>query len=350
MELHIAVPEEHVNEDVLEPALETLTRLNTRLIQDGTIPPFEQALKAGRVKWKPEPPGAERFDHGGIVMVRGWGDCDDLAPWKAASLRASGQDPGAQAGIYRSGPNRWHAVVKTSDDKILDPSKDAGMGKVEGIAPAVVAPMFHGPSVVGGEARPAIAFRRIITPSGNVGYQSRVDLPMGDTDYAISTNHRRRSARESIVGAILGACLVGESAEVCAPAHLKRLYAVAGILDGDDPAELVRVLGRAAVVGALPFVETAASELGSESLDGFNFGKFLKILTPIVSTAVQFVPGVGPIVSKGLDFASNIATKAIDAGQAIKSAANALSSFPEQGGLSIQFQVYDNAMIAPAGH
>jgi hypothetical protein len=37
--IHIAVPEEHVNEDVLEAALETLERLNTRLIQEGTIPP-----------------------------------------------------------------------------------------------------------------------------------------------------------------------------------------------------------------------------------------------------------------------------------------------------------------------
>src|SRR5262245_53396081 len=122
MRVNVAIPEAHVTQPVLDAALEAVTRLNEQLIQSGH-PTFKQALPTG-IKWKPEPPGSEHFDHAGIVAHRGWGDCDDLAPWHAASLRVTGEDKGANAIVVPSGPNRWHAVVRRSNGAIDDPSED----------------------------------------------------------------------------------------------------------------------------------------------------------------------------------------------------------------------------------
>ena len=93
---------------------------------------FSDAVSAGRVRWKPEPPGDEHFDLSTTVAKRGWGDCDDLAPWRAAELRVTGQDPEAYSYVYPSGPHRWHAIVRRGDGSDEDPSRAAGMGAVGG--------------------------------------------------------------------------------------------------------------------------------------------------------------------------------------------------------------------------
>src|SRR4051812_16639207 len=109
MRIQVAVPEAHVEAPVLNAALESVTALNESMLRTGEIPTFTEAVKAGRVRWQPEPPGQEHFDHAKRVLQRGWGDCDDIAPFYAAELRATGQDPGARAVAKRSGPKRWHA-------------------------------------------------------------------------------------------------------------------------------------------------------------------------------------------------------------------------------------------------
>ena len=84
-----------------------------------------------RLRRKPSPracagsqsrPATKRFDHAATVHRRGWGDCDDLAPYHAASLRHTGEDPGATAVVYRSGPNRLarsHATERRHDRRSL---------------------------------------------------------------------------------------------------------------------------------------------------------------------------------------------------------------------------------------
>jgi hypothetical protein len=137
VELRIAIPEEEVKAPVLDAGLEVTTRLDEDLIAAGKVPMFRDASPGSAIVWKPEPPGAEHFDHAARVLARGNGDCDDLAPWHAASLRQSGEDPGARAIVYQSGPNRWHAVVRRSDGSIDDPSLEAGMrpaGPVSGVS------------------------------------------------------------------------------------------------------------------------------------------------------------------------------------------------------------------------
>ncbi len=63
------------------------------------------------------------------VQMRGWGDCDDLAAWRAAELNEAGET-GARAVVRksRSGvPGRWHAVVRRADGTEEDPSLRCGM-------------------------------------------------------------------------------------------------------------------------------------------------------------------------------------------------------------------------------
>ena len=89
MLVNIGIPESEITAPVLDAGLEAVTRLNTQLIKSGKVPDFAAQIRGG-LKWKPEPPGQESFDHAGILAKRGNGDCDDIAPLHVASLRASG--------------------------------------------------------------------------------------------------------------------------------------------------------------------------------------------------------------------------------------------------------------------
>jgi hypothetical protein len=236
--LQIAIPEGDVTEGVLDAALESVTRLDEQLIGSGAAPTFHEGLRARGIQWRPEPPGAERFDHAATVMSRGHGDCDDLAPWRAASMRHTGEDVGATAVVVPSGPNRWHAIVKRSDGRIEDPSREAGMGhKVVG-APAVCAPMFLSPSGVSGYApRAAIAMRPVAR-----GWEARADLPWTDTDAAIVALQRAPVAAAALVGACIGACLVGEASGAGDETEADVLTAIAAILDGHDASDVLEAL------------------------------------------------------------------------------------------------------------
>ncbi len=306
MDLRIAVPEQHIDADVLDAGLEALTRLDKRLLHEGTVPTFHEALKAGAVRWKPEPPGAERFDHAKTVLQRGWGDCDDLAPWRAASLRATGEDRGAQACVYKSGPQRWHAVVRRSDGRIEDPSLEAGMRKhagIMGVAPAVCGPMFMpgSPGVNGTAAnRPSIAIRPCFTTSGHRAWQARTDLPWSDTDYAMAALARAPVARQALTGCIHGVCAVGETCGIADDEDLAKLHAIGWLLEGIHPQDVIDEVGEEIVVGVLPLVGAIAPQVGFDF-----FQDIIKPIAPVASKVLQFVPGVGPVASTALDVATS---------------------------------------------
>jgi len=61
------------------------------------------------------------------VIAAGRGDCEDLAAFRAAELRVTGEDPEARAHVIRSGPRTWHAVVGRGDGSTEDPSRRLGM-------------------------------------------------------------------------------------------------------------------------------------------------------------------------------------------------------------------------------
>lgn len=125
MRIQVTIPGEP-NEETLGIALEAATRLAQHDLALGQIPPIEDAIKGG-IRWQEEPPGQESFDKPSTVLARGWGDCDDLAPWLAAEMRETDFDPGASAIAIPSGHNTWHAIVQGSDGEEYDPSEWAGM-------------------------------------------------------------------------------------------------------------------------------------------------------------------------------------------------------------------------------
>lgn len=250
MDIQLAVPETHVSADVLDAALEAITRLDEDMIARGAAPTFDHVLAQGGVRWRPEPPGAERFDNAAIVTARGWGDCDDLAPWHAATLRVTGADPGATAFARPSGPNRWHAVVRRSDGSVDDPSRAAGMGRLEGAAPPVTSPMYRArPGVHGVIVKPAIALRRI-----SDGWEARTDLPWSESDYAMSALAQSPVAEQALVGAIDSVCTLHDASGFGHEPSAGALSAVGHLLAGWPPRELASVVGAPTVRRAVQIV------------------------------------------------------------------------------------------------
>ncbi len=272
MRIRLAIPDRLVTPEALEAALEATTLANEQAIKRGEVPLITDAISDG-VRWKPEPYlDGEHFDLAHHVAERGWGDCDDLAPWLAGELRATGEDPGARSRVYKSGPDRWHVVTETSDGEILDPSKWAGMGRRKsqtcsnGVCGVVARPFAR----MGEGALCCVPHRG--------AYWSRVDLPFPNAAGHIASHARGRSPEESLNRAIAGAIACGEEIE--------------------SP-----LVDRARLVGAMLIGDARHSqEIGS------FFGKLIK---KGLSFGTQFIPGVGPIASKVVDQGLNMADKAM---------------------------------------
>lgn len=79
------------------------------------------------VRYQLEPQGEEDWKLPQNVIRDGWGDCEDVAAWRAAGLRLSGEDDGARCVVMSTGPRKLHAVVLRSDGRIDDPSRDLYM-------------------------------------------------------------------------------------------------------------------------------------------------------------------------------------------------------------------------------
>lgn len=242
MNVTIAVPDEHINEDILDAGLEMNTRVNEAMIKAGDAPNFGQLINSG-AKWHPEPPGVESFDNGKKVALRGHGDCDDWGPIRAASLRVSGEDPKARSVSYKSGPNRWHAIVKRGNGTLEDPSQTAGMRvrpgtEAAGIPPAVVGCM-HSQRGINGPVRPFVAVRR-----DDNGWMARTDLPIVGADgYAVSVRHHGPSPARALGRCMAGAALVGHCARVADAEHLDKLWALQGLLCGQSLADVAATCG-----------------------------------------------------------------------------------------------------------
>lgn len=239
MKIRLAIPDKDLNAHVVEAALEAVTRADEALIRSGRAPLWRDALKAG-VKWQPEPKGQgmEHFDLADVVSKRGWGDCDDVAPYEAASLRVTGEDPAAYATVVRSGPGMWHAKVVRGDGRFSDPSKQAGMGKwasVDG---------YHGTHPV---QRPMHARGHIAlaTIPLHGGVAARVDLPWQGSDAVVSGHaYAATSPAEALCGALLSAIYTGENSGAVAPAHLASAIALRESLKGGSAADIRDCLAR----------------------------------------------------------------------------------------------------------
>jgi len=133
--MRLTVPVLRVGRDTMRPMLEGLTALNERIL--AAIRPDLPALYASGVRYRAEPPDQENWDPADVVHGRGWGDCEDLAAWRAAELRLAGEDD-ARADCYVSrvrpdGRRVWHAVVVRDDGSVEDPSLVLGMRAHRGV-------------------------------------------------------------------------------------------------------------------------------------------------------------------------------------------------------------------------
>lgn len=259
MRIRVAVPDGLTEEEeasVIDHALETTAAAAQPLVASGRVPTAADAIESGRVRWRPEAPGDEHFDPPHLVLPRGHGDCDDLASWHAASLRATGEDPHAFPRVYKSGKDTWHAIVERSDGSIDDPSRWAGMGrKVVGIGPSALwRPMFlhrDGTPAVGLAVHPWYG-----------GHVARVDAPWfqgeGEVPVAYSTLFRSRSRRRAVVGA-LGACM--------------------GVLDAPDPLTRLRLAALRELLCGTP-TRVVGDMLEREGLDREEVGSLFGDILP----------------------------------------------------------------------
>jgi hypothetical protein len=226
MRIKLAIPDHLVTPEALEAALEATTLANEQAIVRGEVEPCEDAIARG-IKWRPETfTDGEHFDLGEVVARRGWGDCDDLAPWLAGSMRASGEDPDAVPRVYKSGPSRWHVVVQTGDGKILDPSRWAGMGKKGEVSGSL------GNGVVGAIAQPFAhpGHGAVAVMPHNGRYVARCDVPYPDSFAHLASHASARDPDSALIKAINGAFACGE----CIGVDCDGLSAVGSILLGND--------------------------------------------------------------------------------------------------------------------
>jgi hypothetical protein len=306
MRIRIAIPDDRITPELLEPVLETVTRVNESMIRDGTIPTASELVARGAI-WRPENLGDEHFDHGATIQERGWGDCDDWAPLKAAEMRATGEDPGAHATIVPSGPTTYHAIVQRSSGEQMrgadDISVQAGMrghAAISGdgnmqvwacdphdgrIYQGALAPTV-GPLTI--HCGPGLAIRGCCVVGGGRLYEARVDMPIsgsplvrvvgysrtrhgpkrrvrvhGHVPYALSVTHVARSPLDALDGALCGAVLCGDAAELNTSVDRYKLLALQSAMAGMSAGQVHDALQ--AAIHTDMMAASAASGLPPES-------------------------------------------------------------------------------------
>ncbi len=111
----------------LKPILEALTTVNVLFLTTHHVPPLYQS--GVRYQNEPRQWKNEHFDTVPVVLKRGWGDCDDLAPWRCAELRHQGERARIRIQWKRLPEGKlFHIVVRRENGTIEDPSRILGMG------------------------------------------------------------------------------------------------------------------------------------------------------------------------------------------------------------------------------
>jgi len=111
----------------IKPVLDALVLVNQLYLRTHDVPPLYQS----GVRYKNEPEGStEEFAAIPAIIKRGWGDCDDLAPWRVSELRNAGERAKIRIQWKRSkrtGRKLFHIVVRRANGAIEDPSYVLGM-------------------------------------------------------------------------------------------------------------------------------------------------------------------------------------------------------------------------------
>lgn len=117
------------SEIILHKLLEVAVFANTAYLSCKGAP----ALYESGVKYQREPAGREIFKTIPMIMRDGQGDCEDLACWRVAELRMSGEPANIAIRKYTKpgAPVLFHILVQRGNGLIEDPSKRLGMGSKE---------------------------------------------------------------------------------------------------------------------------------------------------------------------------------------------------------------------------
>jgi len=119
---------EHANE-VLQIMLDALYKVNCSYLRRF---PETASLYASGVRYRKEAPGKEEWQDIPTVLKQGFGDCEDLACFRAAELTVREGVPAVPSLKWQRIPSKnmvlYHILVERADGSIEDPSKQLGMG------------------------------------------------------------------------------------------------------------------------------------------------------------------------------------------------------------------------------
>jgi hypothetical protein len=112
------------SESDVRVALDALVLLDVHYLRTRRLP----ALYGGTIRYQREARGAEGLREdwctAPVVAARGFGDCEDLACYRAAELQVRGIH--ARPDVIKFA-RVWHIVVRMPDGSVEDPSKRLGM-------------------------------------------------------------------------------------------------------------------------------------------------------------------------------------------------------------------------------
>lgn len=113
------------SQDALDAGLKGLVLMNVAWLKHY---PETPALYDSGVIYRPEF-AVEDWETIPYIIYRGYGDCEDLASWRAAELRGKGINAWSVAKLRRmpNGAIRGHAVVRYPSGREEDPSARLGM-------------------------------------------------------------------------------------------------------------------------------------------------------------------------------------------------------------------------------
>lgn len=123
--------------NAIKPLLESLVLVDQIFLRTHRVPLLyksgvrymEEPLNQAKLG-QGEPQRVEEFAAIPAVLERGWGDCDDLAPWRCAELREHGEPAKIRIQWKRhptTGQKLFHIIVRRADGSIEDPSRLLGM-------------------------------------------------------------------------------------------------------------------------------------------------------------------------------------------------------------------------------
>jgi hypothetical protein len=121
---------------VAKTALNAMVRANQLYLASEAyagrpVPPlYSSGVRYAEEPWNKDGARVEEFADIPTVLARKWGDCDDLAPWRCAELRAQGEAAKIRISWKPTRLGRlFHVVVRRADGRVEDPSRVLGMGR-----------------------------------------------------------------------------------------------------------------------------------------------------------------------------------------------------------------------------